>query len=218
MVSVTPAGITPGAASDGSVVHASDAALGNLSRAHDERDISRLQSAILPYDATKTYLVGDIATEGNLNWVCDVAVPVPEAFDIGNWKLISDAFAVLIQSYETDVAVDGTFYAVQGGTIGHATEADAQAPFPLAITLRLFTLSVISNTLVNPFTWVVRKNGADGNGIITIGTGLTGTFQDTVNVDSFVSGDLVDYVYREGGGTGAATLIGSSCITLRPEV
>ena len=120
MVNVTPAGITPGAASDGSVVHASDGALGNLSRSHNERDISRLQSAILPYNAAKTYQVGDMVTFQSLNWVCDVAVPVPEAFDINNWRLITDAFAVLLQSYNTTAAGNNQFFSIIGSDNGNA--------------------------------------------------------------------------------------------------
>ena len=67
MADVTPAGITAGDANDESVVHASDADVGDLSRSHKERDISRLQSAFLTYDATKTYNVGDETAIGGNN-------------------------------------------------------------------------------------------------------------------------------------------------------
>lgn len=216
MVDVTPAGITPGDANDESVVHASDADLGNLSRSHTERGISRLQSAILPYSASKTYKVGDMVIDQELLWINIIEITVPEAFDINKWNFLSNALGILIQSYDTDAAADGQFFSVNGSPAGKNAEVDAQAPTPFGpLRFLFFAISVETNTLVNPFTWTFRVNGADGNGQVTVGAGLTGEFQDTTNIDDVTALDLVDYVFREGGGAGAATLIGSSCLTLR---
>ncbi len=216
MVDVTPAGITPGAASDGSVVHASDAALGNLSRSHDERDISRLQSSILDYDATKTYNIGDIIREAGLNWRNLIAIAVPEVFDSAKWQFIDNGLGIVFVAYNTDTAVDNEFFVVNGGdSTGDADEDDAQAPVAGDFTLFQYTIQVQTNTLGTTTTWAFRKNGADGNGVITVGAGLTGVFQDTVNQDDLVVGDLVCYQYREGGGGGALTIFGTSCGTVR---
>lgn len=218
MVNVTPAGITPGAASDSSVVHASDGALGNLSRSHNERDISRLQAAILSFSASKTYNVGDIVTNASLNWVCDVAVAVPGPFSIGNFRLITDAFAVLLQSYNTTAAGNNQFFSIIGSDNGNATEVNRQAPIPFGPIIFLrFTLTVSINNLVNPAVWFFRKNSADGNSNITIPAGITGTFQDLTNQDTMAVADLVSYQYRETGGAGAATIVGASFVTLRGE-
>ena len=216
MVDVTPAGITPGSASDGSVVHASDAALGNLSRSHNEREISRLQGAILDYDATKTYNVGDIVREQGLNWRNFIAIAVPEVFDIANWQFIDNGLGLLLVAYNTDTAASLEFYVVSGGdSTGDPQEADAQAPAAGNFTTFQYTIVVQTNSLGTTTTWAFRKNGADGNGVITVGAGLTGTFQDLTNLDDMVLGDLICYQYREGGGGGALTIVGSSCGTSR---
>ncbi len=216
MVDVTPAGITPGAASDGSVVHASDAALGNLSRSHDERAIARLQSALLAYDATKTYDIGDIVFEGGFNWRNIVAIAVPEAFDDAKWRFIDNGLGIIIVSYDLDPPTDGEFFVVSGGdTSGDVSETDAQAPAAGNVTIFQMTLQVATNTLGTTTSWVMRKNGADGNGLITVGAGLTGTFQDLTNSDDMVTGDLMAYEYREGGGAGGLTLVGSGAGTSR---
>ena len=215
MVDKTPAEITPGSASRGSVVHASDAGLGDLSRSHTEEGISRLQSAINVYSATNTYNIGDIVKEGNLFVRNITAVVTPEVFDPAKWELISNEFGIFMNSYDTDIAADTDFFTVQGDAAGNPQEVDAQAPVPQAIVTFNYTLTVNTNTLINPMDWVFRINGADGNGIITIGGGITGTFQDTVNNDVLSLFDLIDYQYREGAGGGAATLVGSSSTFLR---
>lgn len=218
MVSVTPAGITPGAASEGSVVHASDAALGNLSRAHDERAISRLQSAIRPYNAALTYEVNDVTSFNNQAQICITQITVPEAFDPTKWVVSSSGRGILMISYSTDVAVSNEFFPVSGGApIGQSTEIDAQAPMPAPLTIFDISLQVSANTLGTTTTWIIRINGADGNGTLAIGAGLTGYFEDLTNFDDLVAGDLVCYQLREGGGTGALTLVGSSCETRNTE-
>jgi hypothetical protein len=218
MVNVTPAGILPGAASAGSVVHASDAALGNLSRAHDERDISRLQSAITPYNAALTYEINDVVSFSNQAQICIVQITVPEAFDPAKWQVSSSGRGILMISYDTDLAADLEFFAVSGGApIGQTVETNAQAPMPAPLTIFDIALQVSVNGLGTTTTWVLRVNGADGNGIITVGAGLTGFFEDTVNFDDLIQGDLVCYQYREGGGGGTLTLIGSSCETRNTE-
>ncbi len=218
MVDVTPAGITAGAASDGSVVHASDAALGNLSRAHDERDISRLQSAINVYDAAKTYEVNDVVSFNNQAQICITQITVPEAFDPTKWNVSSSGRGILMISYDTDLAGDLEFFALSGGSpIGQATETNAQAPMPAPLTIFDISLQVSANGLATATTWVLRVNGADGNSTITVGAGLTGFFEDLTNFDDLVAGDLVCYQYREGGGVGSLTLVGSSCETRNTE-
>lgn len=219
MADVTPAGVTAGDANDESVVHASDADLGNLSRSHKERDISRLQSAFLPYDATKTYNVGDVVRETGLNFICVTAIAVPEAFDVTKWNFIDVGLGIIFVAYDTDTAADNQFFVINGGSpTGNAQEANAQAPVAGSFRLSFYTVQILANTLGTATEWVFRKNGADGNGLITIGAGLTGVFQDLTNVDDMVLGDLINYQYREGGGVGALTIVGSSCATSRtPE-
>ena len=83
----TPAEIQVGTPSDSSVIHASEDAMTNKSRAHTERDISRLQSAALPYSETKaSYKVGDMVEEGKFIQICITSIMAPEAFDQNKWE------------------------------------------------------------------------------------------------------------------------------------
>lgn len=219
MVNVTPAGITPGSASDGSVVHASDAALGNLSRSHDEREISRLQSAILAYDAAKTYEVGDLVRESGFNWICVTQITVPEAFDDSKWNFVDNGLGVVFVAYDLDAPLSGEFFVVMGGdSAGDTTEGDTQSPVAGEFSLLFFTIQVQTNTRPDPTEFAFRKNGADSVGLITVGAGLTGVFQDLTNTEDLVLGDLINYQYRElVSVTGGMTMYGSSCATRRTE-
>jgi len=86
MADKTPVQITSGNANDDSVVHASDATLGDLSRSHAERDISRLQGAAPAYSASKTYNIGDLVTQANVTFRNITAIATPEAFTPAKWK------------------------------------------------------------------------------------------------------------------------------------
>lgn len=66
------------------------------------------------------------------------------------------------------------------------------------------------NTLTTAATTITfRKNGANGNSSVTVPAGLTGTFADTTNTDSLVSGDKYNaQVSTAAGGTGSLTFGG----------
>lgn len=97
MVDKVPGDITPGTASRGSKVHATQAD-NSLSRSHDEEAISRLQSAMNNYSASLTYGLGDLIKESpgglvpdNTPFINITAIATPEAFDPAKWS----AFALL---------------------------------------------------------------------------------------------------------------------------
>jgi len=71
-------------------------------------------------------------------------------------------------------------------------ETERQNVMPNAGTLERLTF-VITDQKDEAQTITLRKNGADGNQSLTIPASTTGTFQDLVNTDSFVSGDLFSY-------------------------
>ena len=65
---------------------------------------------------------------------------------------------------------------------------------------------VITNTRVDATTVSTRKGGADANLNISIGAAATGTFEDTVNTDSFLAADLHQYRVSVGVGAGTVTI------------
>jgi len=219
MVDKIPADITAGNASRGSVVHASDAGLSDLSRSHAEEDISRLQSAILPYSASLTYNIGDLVREAGFNWVNITAIVTPEAFDTDKWAFIDNGLGVIFIAYNTDTAGQNEFFVISGGdSTGDPQEADAQAPVAGDFSLVFFTIQIQTNTRPEATEWAFRKNGADSVALITVPAGLTGVFQDVSSTEDIVLGDLICYQYRElVNTTGALTIYGSSCATRRTE-
>lgn len=69
-------------------------------------------------------------------------------------------------------------------------EALSQVLARSSYTMANLFLRVVTNGTTGSSTSTSRKNAAPGNMSVTIGAGLTGTFEDTVNTDSLVTGDL----------------------------
>lgn len=90
MVDKVPGDISPGNASVGSKIHATQAD-NLLSRSHLEEDISRLQSAVQLYSNSRTYEVGDLVRLTNITYECKTAVTVPGIFDINKWRVPNNA-------------------------------------------------------------------------------------------------------------------------------
>jgi len=57
------------------------------------------------------------------------------------------------------------------------------------------TIHLFANTSNGQSKFVLMKNGAVANSEVIIPTGTAGTFQDLVNTDSLVSGDLIAIKY-----------------------
>lgn len=74
-----------------------------------------------------------------------------------------------------------------------SVEANCQFIARDSYTLSDLFVRVVANTLTNACTVRTRVNGANGNQSVSIGAGATGAFQDGVNSDNLVSGDLFDY-------------------------
>ena len=101
MADKLPYQITPGTPNDASVVHASDADESDLSRSHDERDISRLQGTAPVYDAAKTYNLNDLVTQSNTVYRCSTAIGTPEAFDPSKWTIVGEPHTANVPDYST---------------------------------------------------------------------------------------------------------------------
>lgn len=98
--------------------------------------------------------------------------------------------------------------AVESGTYPTAagTESNIQTEAQIAFTLANLFARANTNTLDGATTVRSRKNTANGNLLISIGAGLTGSFEDTTNSDSIVATDLVNYQVVSGGTVGSITL------------
>lgn len=62
---------------------------------------------------------------------------------------------------------------------------------------------IFANTKSTTFNVRLRINGANGNNNIAVTSSTTGWFEDTSNTDSVVSGDFVNFLLDDNGGTGS---------------
>lgn len=87
--------------------------------------------------------------------------------------------------------------------VGVAFENRAKFRVGKACTVSHFAAHINSNTRITNTIFRVRKNGANGNGILTVGSGASGFFEDASNTDSLAAGDDLgaSVTTSTGGGT-----------------
>lgn len=104
------------------------------------------------------------------------------------------------------IAPSTTYYFSINGfsNVRDSTEANWQKKRYESGTISNLHIVVTSNGLSSSFPVRLRKNGGNGNEVITVGAGSTGDFEDVTHTDAFVSGDLVNSSIITGiGGTTA---------------
>ncbi len=75
-------------------------------------------------------------------------------------------------------------------TPAYTTETGVDANTQIAASINRFSCEISTNTLSTATTtFRVRKNGANGMGLISVAAGVTGDFSDQANVDSLAVGD-----------------------------
>ena len=84
----------------------------------------------------------------------------------------------------------GQFFSLFG-VGGRAQENFLQQAFGFATTISNFSAFISNNTSNGTTTLALRKNGANANGVVSLGAGLTGWFIDTSHADIFQPADLV---------------------------
>jgi len=104
----------------------------------------------------------------------------------------------------TTISNATNFVSPIGGIIaGGVTELFGQIEIPIDSIFSNLLVHVINNSItVSDTTVKVRKNSADGNGLVSIPAGATGFFEDTSNSDSFANGDKLAYVIITPATTG----------------
>jgi len=101
-----------------------------------------------------------------------------------------------------------------GGIVSSTTEARHQAVARDSYTLAKLYVRVITNATTASSTVRSRKNTANGAQSVSIGAGATGVFQDSVNSDSLVAGDLFNTQAVVGaGGSLTVTIIAYTLAT-----
>src|SRR3990167_7824688 len=82
---------------------------------------------------------------------------------------------------------------------GAGDEVSRQITYRTAGMLKQLYVNVPANTATANSTVRVRKNGANGNQLVTIPSATTGVFEDNVNTDAVAAGDEVAYETVRGG-------------------
>ena len=215
----TPAQLTAGNASDTSVVHSSQNDNTDVSRKHTERDISRLQSSILPY-VQKTYEVGDLVKEGNITYRCIIAITIPEVFTISKWEKIGAALGFFARSYSTTNMDDGDFASLMAGPqVPAGNFINRCIGMPVDCNLDKYSVWINANNLTEEATFSMAVGDEFGSFIetlsgITIPIGQTGFFTNPNAIDFIEAGQTVCWTFSSNGAT--VNLLNASCRISEP--
>lgn len=96
----------------------------------------------------------------------------------------------------------GEFFPISGGPPG-TVEANNQVKiYGNGGTFKNGFLNVVANTRDGDSTFRTRKNGANGNIVVTVPASTTGIFEDIVNTDAVVNGDLYCWTVSIAGALG----------------
>lgn len=91
-----------------------------------------------------------------------------------------------------------------------AVEASAEVTARQDATVSILGLRVNANSRTTTSTLRFRKNGANGNGVISVSAGATGYFEDTTNSDTLTNGDTFCFAWTNGSGAGSIFLVYAS--------
>jgi len=132
--------------------------------------------------------------------------------DSGLLALRKNVSSILQNSANTEsIGEDGDrFLALVSLSSDTSLEINRQTPFVKAVKLKNMGIFISSNTSIGiGATFTLRINGVDGNQTITIASGATGFFQDTVNEDDIAVGDLVAYRFDKDAAAGSIIVVGT---------
>lgn len=108
--------------------------------------------------------------------------------------------------YTTINANSTRYITVGGGIRPSAIESFAEVKAQVAFTASNLECFIQTNTVTASTTVKFRKNTANGNQILTIGSGTTGYFEDTINSDSVAATDEINYQIITGA-TGTSLIM-----------
>jgi len=95
--------------------------------------------------------------------------------------------------YDLESPSDLDFLAIVGITTKDSIENHRQIVMPQNLTLQRLSCQISVNASIASTNLNLRVNGVTVNSSVLIGAGLTGTFQDLVNTDNLLNGDLTNY-------------------------
>lgn len=103
-------------------------------------------------------------------------------------------------------AAQTRFYPLTYDANPFLTESSVRTELGISGTLKNLSLYVSSNARTTNTTLRTRINAGDGNLLLTVGSGATGTFEDTSNTDTIAATDEVNLEIEVGSGSGTINL------------
>lgn len=169
----------------------------------------------IPGDTTGEFIdftnTDSISVGDEVNFVKAIGSPGNSAYRVLSYAFTSDSNTVIRQGASNSAgsgfssASTTNYYKINSLAAG-ATESLASANFGDSFTLQNFGGNVSANARTTDTVFRIRKNGGNGNGILTYGSGVTGILTNTSDTDSFVDGDLGNYSITTSTGTQTITI------------
>ena len=100
---------------------------------------------------------------------------------------------------------DAEYLPICGGSNGETVEARTQVTWRTAGVFSDMKVNISSNTVDATSTYALRKNGANGNCLVSVTPSGTGIFEDTTNTDTASTGDEFNYLCTPNGAAGDIT-------------
>lgn len=105
----------------------------------------------------------------------------------------------------TSSLTDMRYMVITGFIASNATEANSQQDVNISGTFRNMYTYVSANTKAGTSNFRIRINGASGNCVVSVGAGLTGSFEDTANSDTITANDDLNFA-RDLTSSGAGSI------------
>lgn len=156
-----------------------------------------------------------IALDDEVNYYCTTGTGTENL----TWHILASVFEttnnkfMMIGANSTAFSLGTTQqYFSFGQGVATTVESEARADMNVYVSLTNLFVHISSNTHTGTKTILLRKNGVDGNNIVSISASSTGVFEDTTSIDIFSPDD--EFCLTHSGGTSGAsvlTIFGITC-------
>ena len=125
---------------------------------------------------------------------------------------LSRVIQITASALANNIVAGNTSFAGLGGHSTNSLELNARTRVFNTLTWRNLYVRVVTNATTAASTVISRRNGANGNQSVTVGSGATGEFEDTVNTDSLTDGNQANYQFVAGTGGNVSWSVFSSIL------
>ncbi len=133
------------------------------------------------------------------------------SFAISIWQMKSNSAGRQVISANPDTGTISSgltrYVPLEAGVQAYATtEANTQVAAQASFTAKNLFVRVPTNSINGNTTFTLRQNTGNSTLTVSVGSGATGTFEDTSNAVSCVAADLLDWGVVTGGTSGSMVI------------